>query len=283
MTATNERRGVQTQSPGRLVAHYLKARTERWRLAGAVAATAVVFLALWEVLTEVLGIWPVMLRSPQQIGAVLFGDFGMFLSHSYTTAYETLVGFLLAALIGIIFAILIVASRFLQLTIYPIFLVLQIVPKVAIAPLLIVMMGFGIWPKITLVILIAFFPILLSTAAGLRSADQEILDLVRVLNGSRWQEFIHVRLPNSLPFTFSGLKLGMTVALIGAIIGEFVGANEGLGFLIIIAQTSLNTDMAYAAIILVSLIGMLFYGLITALEYLLLPWARETKKSHEDG
>ncbi|MGH3098275.1 MAG: ABC transporter permease [Streptosporangiales bacterium] len=254
------------------------ARRERLRAIGAVAGTIALIVIIWEILTAGLGLYPVIMRSPQQIWAVFAADPLLLLTNAWTTCYEILIGFAIAAVLGVALAIVIVSSKLLQMTIYPLLLVLQIVPKVALAPLLIVFLGFGILPKIVIAVLLAFFPILVNTAVGLRSADREIIELVRVLNGSRWQEFFRVRLPNALPFAFGGLKIGMTLAVIGAIIGEFVGANKGLGFILIQANTQLNTDLAYAALIIVSLIGLVLYGIVTWLEHLLLPWAREQKE-----
>lgn len=254
------------------------ARRERLRAVLAVAATVALIVVIWEVLTAVLGLYPVILRSPQQIFAAFASDPTLYLMNAWTTCYEILIGFAIAAVLGVALAIVVVSSKLLQMTIYPLLLVLQIVPKVAIAPLLIVFLGFGILPKVVIGVLLAFFPILVNTAVGLRSADREIIELVRVLNGSRWQEFVRVRLPNALPFAFGGLKIGMTLAVIGAIIGEFVGANKGLGFILIQANTQLNTDQAYAALIIVSVIGLVLYGIVAWLEKLLLPWAREQKE-----
>ncbi|MPZ62973.1 MAG: ABC transporter permease subunit [Propionibacteriales bacterium] len=253
-------------------------RNERVREVVAVTVTVLIIVGVWELLTAVLGVAPVVLRSPQQI----FGEFAtdpmLYLTHAWTTCYEILIGFAIATVLGVALAVVVVSSRLLQITIYPILLVLQIVPKVAVAPLLIVFLGFGVLPKVVIGVLLAFFPILVNTAIGLRSADREIIDLVRVLNGSRLQEFVHVRFPNAMPFAFGGLKLGMTLAVIGAIIGEFVGANKGLGFILIQANTQVNTDQAYAALIILSAIGLVLYGAVAWLESLLLPWAREVKE-----
>lgn len=253
------------------------ARGQRFRGVIAVSATVALIVVIWEIVTAVLGLYPVVLRSPQQIFGAFASDPALYFMNAWTTCYEILIGFAVAAVLGVALAIVVVSSKLLQMTIYPLLLVLQIVPKVAIAPLLIVFLGFGVLPKVVIGVLLAFFPILVNTAVGLRSADREMVELVRVLNGSRWQEFVRVRFPNALPFTFGGLKIGMTLAVIGAIIGEFVGANKGLGFILIQANTQLNTDQAYAALIIVSLIGLVLYGIVAWLENLLLPWAREQK------
>jgi NitT/TauT family transport system permease protein len=178
-----------------------------------------------------------------------------------------------AGLLGVALAVAIVYSRFLQDTLYPIVLVLQVVPKVAIAPLLVVFLGFGPTPKIVIAVLIAFFPVVIDTVVGMRAVDREMLELVRVLNGSRLQEFTRVRFPFALPFIFSGLKVAMTFAVIGVIIGEFIGANSGLGYLLILANSQLQTEMSYAALTILSVIGIVLFGALSLLERIIVPWA----------
>ncbi|MGH3118278.1 MAG: ABC transporter permease [Gaiellales bacterium] len=236
-------------------------------------ATIVVLVALLEVLTTGFGIAPVVLQAPSAVFREIVDNVDLYVANTWTTTHEVIVGFAISAVLGVIVAIAIVYSRFLQDTVYPVVLILQIVPKVAVAPLLVVFLGFGTTPKIVIAVLIAFFPVVVNTAVGLRVVEKEMVDLVRVLNGSRLQEFTRVRVPNALPFIFSGLKLAMTFAVIGAIIGEFVGANAGLGYLIILANSQMQTDMAYAAITILSLLGLAMYGAIGLLEKLIVPWA----------
>ena len=195
------------------------------------------------------------------------------------TFYETALGFVLAAVLGVAAAIGIVYSKWLQSILYPIVILLQIIPKVAIAPLLLIWVGYGIQSKIVVAILVAFFPVVVDTVTGLRAVDEELLELVRVLKGHRWQEFLKVRFPYALPFIFAGLKVAVTLAVIGAIIAEFVGGNEGLGYLIIIANVELNVQMSFAALTVLSLLGLLLFGVVAALEKLLIPWADEQSAS----
>jgi NitT/TauT family transport system permease protein len=197
----------------------------------------------------------------------------LYAQQTWRTFYETVLGFLLAVGLGLAGALLITYSRLLQLVLYPMILLLQIVPKVAIAPLLIIWVGFGVESKIIIALLIAFFPILVDTVTGLKAADPEVLDLVRVLNGSKVQEFTKVRLPNAIPYIFSGLKVAVTLAVIGAIIGEFVGGRGGLGYLIMIANGELRLDMSFAAITLLSLLGFALYGMVAAAQHLIAPWS----------
>jgi NitT/TauT family transport system permease protein len=237
------------------------------------AATLIVLFVGLEVATRGFGFAPVVLQPPSAVVREIFDDWQLYLDNTWVTTYEVLIGFGISAALGVAVAVAIVYSKFLQDTIYPLVLLLQIVPKVAVAPLLVVFLGFGATPKIVIAVLIAFFPVVVNTAVGLRIVEKDMLDLVRVLNGSKWQEFTRVRLPNALPLIFSGFKLAMTFAVIGAIIGEFVGANAGLGYLVVLANSQMQTEMAYAAITILSLLGVVMYGAISLLERILVPWA----------
>lgn len=242
---------------------------ERWPA----ALTLVALLVAMEVAVRVLELWPTVLRSPSQILVEIGEQPRLYWDESLVTISEVLIGFALSIALGLVLAIGIAYSTFLQATLYPLVLLLQIVPKVAIAPLLVIFMGFGMAPKILIVVLVAFFPIVISTVAGFKQAESDMVDLVRSLNGSRLQQFTRVRLPNALPFVFSGLKVAITLAVIGAIIGELVGSNSGLGYLMNLANSNLQIEMAYAAVTLLSLIGLLLYGAVALAEKLLVPWA----------
>lgn len=237
------------------------------------AVTLVGVLILMELAVHVLHLWPTVLRAPSQIVTEIAAQPSLYWSESLVTILEVLIGFALSIVIGLLLAIAIAYSSLLQATLYPLVLLLQIVPKVAIAPMLVIFMGFGMSPKILIVVLVAFFPIVINTVVGLNQADSDMVDLVRSLNGSRLQQFTRVRLPNSLPFLFSGLKVAITLAVIGAIIGELVGSNSGLGYLMNLANSNLQLEMAYAAVTLLSLIGLVLYGAVALVERILVPWA----------
>ena len=193
--------------------------------------------------------------------------------HSLVTLYETIVGFIASIVLGIPIAIMIVYSKFLQRTIYPILLALQSVPKVAIAPLLLMWVGHGELPKIIVVFLVCFFPIVVSATAGMQAVPAALLDLVRSLSAGQFQVFLKIRLPNSLPYIFVGLKVAITLAVIGAVIGEFVGSNKGLGYLILISTQQFDTALAFAAIILLTLMSIILFYVVEFLERLIVPWA----------
>jgi NitT/TauT family transport system permease protein len=161
--------------------------------------------------------------------------------------------------------------------IMPLLLVAQLVPKVAVAPLLLIWFGYGLMPKVLIAFLVAFFPIVVNGASGLGSVEPELLDLGSSLQASRWQTFWKFRVPSALPEIFSGMKIAVTLAIIGAIIGEFVGGNRGLGYLIIVANQELDTPLAFAAILLLSAVGIILYALIELIERMLLPWHAPTE------
>ncbi|HEY7062823.1 MAG TPA: ABC transporter permease [Chloroflexota bacterium] len=234
--------------------------------------TIVVAIGLWEAFVRLLNVPDFLVPAPSAIWQEFASRPDLYANHTWVTLYETVIGFLLAVVLGIVAAIAIVYSRPLQSVVYPLILVLQIVPKVAIAPLLLIWVGYGLQSKALIALLVAFFPIVISAATGMRAADPELLDLVKVLNGSRWQEFVKIRFPYSLPFIFSGLKVAITLAVIGAIIGEFVGGNEGLGYLIVIANAQLRTAMSFSSFILLSLMGLALFAAVVLLERLMVPW-----------
>jgi NitT/TauT family transport system permease protein len=237
-------------------------------------ASAVGLLLMWEVLVRFFGVHVFVLPAPSQILWEAVDRHRLYLHHFWVTLYETLAGFLLAAVVGVIMAVGIVYSRFLLNATYHLIVALQIVPKVAIAPLLLIWAGYGVTSKVLLALLVAFFPVVVNMVTGLRAVEADLLELCRILHSGRWLEFYKVRLPNALPYLFSGLKVASTLAVIGAVIGEFVGGNEGLGYLIIIAQTELRAQMAFASLLGLSILGLALFGGLSVAERLLMPWEK---------
>ncbi len=235
--------------------------------------TIVVIIVLWEIGVRLFNIPEFLVPTPTAVLAKMVEKASLFSMHFYVTLYETLLGFLLGVVIGIACASVIVYSRFLANVIFPVIVILQIVPKVAIAPLFLIWFGYGWESKMLIAFLIAFFPIIVNTVSGLRSVEPEMVELVRSLEATNWQIFRKVRLPNSLPYIFSGLKISITLAVIGAIIGEFVGGNQGLGYLIIVANFELDTPLMFGSLVLLSVMGLVLYGIIELLERLLIPWS----------
>ncbi len=191
-----------------------------------------------------------------------------------TTLVEIIVSFAFAAAIGFLLAILICWSKILRSLIMPIIEVLNSLPKIALAPLFLIWLGYGFKANVTIAVICAFFPIVLNTTVGLDSVDKDLLDLDRYLNASKLQIFLKIRIPNSLPFVFSGLKVSATMTVVGTIVGEFVASSKGLGYLIKDSQAMMNTPPMFAALFLVSAIGLGLFAFIGSLEVKLMPWNR---------
>jgi NitT/TauT family transport system permease protein len=212
------------------------------------------------------------LPTPGQVLDAAVGRWDLLLSEGWVTLKETLYGFLLALAVGIPIAVAVTNSQTLNLMFSPILIALQSVPKVALAPILLVWFGIGIESKLAIAWLVAFFPIVVDTSAGLQSTPRELLELARSLRASRWQVFAKVQFPAALPFVVTGSKVAVTLAVIGAVIGEFVGSSEGLGFLLLSATSQINTPLAFAALFALAALGILAYLLVVAAEWLLGPW-----------
>jgi NitT/TauT family transport system permease protein len=232
-----------------------------------------VSVILWDILIRIFKVPDFLVPSPLAVlNQFTAKGFSLLMTHSLITLYETAMGFLLGIVIGSIFAILIVYSPFLHTALYPLLVVAQVIPKLALAPLVLIWFGFGVFSKIVIAFLISFFPIIVNTANGLREVEPEMIDLVTSLNATKWQIFKKIRFPSSLPYFFSGLKISITLAVIGAIVGEFIGADRGVGYLIIIATHELKTALLFAAIVIASIIGLMAYGIIVLLERIIIPW-----------
>jgi NitT/TauT family transport system permease protein len=241
-------------------------------------ATFAALLVAWHAATRLFD-WPIWLvPSPLDVADSMWEYRSLLPRQFWVTLLESLAGFGLAAAIGIPLAVLIASSRFLERTIYPVLLGLNAVPKIAIAPILILWMGFGYGPKILVSFLLCVFPVVIATATGLRSTPSELVELTRSLCASKAQVFLKARFPAALPQIFVGLKVAISLAVIGAVIGEFVGASEGLGWVIVNSGANVNTSLAFAAMVLLSAMSVvLFYGLV-ALERLLVPWAQHEQE-----
>lgn len=239
-----------------------------WRPIGFV----IVLGLLWWFVTSRDWVAPYILPSPQDTWAAVVNNASYLTEHTWVTTIETILGFAIALVLGELVAVLMVYSKSLEKTMYPIILFAQVIPKIAIAPLFVVWLGFGMEPKVLVAVLMAFFPIVISGMAGLRSVDPEILELTSTMGASPFKTFLKVRLPASLPELMSGLKVAATMAVTGAVVGEFVGANEGLGYVILQANGNIDTPMLFAALIIMSLLGILLFFVIQIAEWFLIPW-----------
>lgn len=248
---------------------------ELWRPAAFVVALCL----LWWLVTARNWVAPFILPSPQDTWSAIVDNAGYLAQHTTVTTIETILGFFIAFVLGELVAVLMVYSKSLEKTMYPIILFAQVIPKIAIAPLFVVWLGFGMEPKIFVAVLMAFFPIVISGMAGLRSVDPEILELTSTMGANPLKTFLKVRLPASLPQLMSGLKVAATLAVTGAVVGEFVGANEGLGYVILQANGNIDTAMLFAALIIMSLLGVALFAIIQIAEWFLIPWHASRRSS----
>ncbi|GAB7037406.1 MULTISPECIES: ABC transporter permease [Catenuloplanes] len=238
-------------------------------------AAAVTVLGFWWWAVEAFRVRPFFLPSPPDILDAYLREPHYLLTELGRTLSVTTAGFVIAAVAGIALAILLTTWRPVEHAVLPLLVALNAVPKAAVAPLLVVWLGFGASPKIVLVVLISFFPIALASAAGLTATPVELTELSRSLDASRWQTYAKVRLPWALPQIFVGLKVAVSLAVIGAVVAEIANPDQGLGAVIVLSSASADTPMAFAAIVLLALTSVsLFYTIVLA-ERLMLPWARD--------
>ena len=229
-------------------------------------------ILIWHLAVVGFTIPPYLLPPPAAVAGYIALKWQFLIQHTWFTTYETICGFLLSIVIGIPLAILIVWSRVMDRIITPFLVLSQTFPKVAIAPLLIIWFGLGILPKILVSFLVAFFPIVIEGITGMRSVETEMMELIHSMQANQFQIFWKIRLPHSLPYVFGGLKVAIAFAIVGAVVGEWVGANQGLGYLLLWANANLDTPMLFSVLIVLMAIGVLLYYLIVWLERLIIPW-----------
>jgi NitT/TauT family transport system permease protein len=245
---------------------------EEWRLRALPFIGILGFLIIWEIAVMLFKLPAYLLPRPTEIVRTLIEEWDSLQSNGMVTAYEMILGYVLAVVIGVPLAIGITASPSFDRFITPILLFFQTVPKIAIAPLFLVWFGVGTMPKVLVAFLISFFPIVIDTAVGLRSVSLEMIDLARSMGATRMQIFTQFRLPTSLPYLFSGLKVAATLAVVGAVVGEFVGADRGLGYILLVANSNLQTALLFATIVVLTALGLLLFYAIEILEHFMIPW-----------
>lgn len=223
---------------------------------------------LWEAVVRIFAIQSFLLPAPSRVLATLANPNYSWLKNTGVTALEIFAGYTLGLVLGILCAFAFITSRRLMLLVFPVLVTLNMIPKVALGPLIIVWFSYGIGPNILITFSLCFFPILLTTIRGLNETEPELLDLVRALKGSRWQLFRHIQLPGSLPYVFSGMKVATILAVAGAVVGEFIASDKGLGYLMIQVQASLDTPAVFMAVLIITGLGVLLYLLVLLLERL---------------
>lgn len=229
-------------------------------------------LALWDVAIRLFKIPPYLIPPPEKVVEQLLAEWPRLLKESWKTTLATLGGFGLTIVIGIPIAMVIAYSRVVESFVYPLLVFSQSIPKVAIAPLFVVWFGFGIFPKIISAFLLGFFPVVVSTVMGFKSVEPDMLDLARSMGASRLQTFFKISLPQALPAIFSGLKVSITLAVVGAVVGEFVGSNSGIGYVLQVATGNFDLPLMFAALVVLSSIGVLLFLVVDLVERLMIPW-----------
>jgi NitT/TauT family transport system permease protein len=250
------------------------------RLAQRVVAPALVLLAaigVWQLVVRGFGVKQYVLPAPSSIVRRLFESWSILLPNLRVTAEEMLLGFGLAAAVGITLGVVLASSPLFGRSLLPLVIASQTVPVIAIAPVLVIWFGYDILPRVLVTALIAFFPLTVNTVAGIRAVDPEHVRLFRSLEASRIQIFRKLTFPSGLPYIFAGLKVAATLSVIGATVGEWVGADRGLGYQIVTDSAQLDTTRVFASILLLSLSGIVLYLLVAALEWVSLPWRHSAR------
>jgi NitT/TauT family transport system permease protein len=258
-------------------------RPARFRILDAAPSVilGIVLIAAWEAAIHLFDVSAFIVPPPSSIALALAQNAGLLAQATLVTAEEVLVGFAVATVVGAALALVIVRFHIFGRALYPIIVLFQTVPKVALAPIFILWFGYDLSPKVVLIVVIAFFPVTLDMLAGLQSVDPGLVSLMRSVGAKDNDILLRVRIPNALPHLMAGMKIAITFSVIGAIVGEFSGASAGLGYMIQFASTQLDTPMVFAALIVVSVVGVVFYYLIELLERAVTPWAPKFDPAHE--
>jgi NitT/TauT family transport system permease protein len=221
---------------------------------------------------RLFGIKEYLLPPPSKVWTEFLRRFDPVMASAWVTTHEIVIGYLLAVVVSVPLALWIAHSRFMEDAVYPMIVFLQIVPKIAVAPLFIIWFGFGLTPKLLVVFLLSFFPIVVSSIAGFKSVDPDIMDFARTTGAGYWRLFAKIRLPQALPQIFTGLKVGAALAATAAVVAEFVASDKGLGYLLLQYNGQLETPMVFATIILLSVIGLIVYYIVELIERFTIPW-----------
>ncbi|HEY2184604.1 MAG TPA: ABC transporter permease [Xanthobacteraceae bacterium] len=251
-----------------------RARREwRARISGIAYPVAVVLglLALWEACTRLFAVPAFLLPPPSAVASSLVANAPLLLFHGWITTAEILLGFALSIVVGIPLALAIFLWPAFSRSVLPLLISSQAMPKVAVAPLFLVWFGFGLLPKVLIAFLIAFFPVVINTAVGLAAIEPEKIYLARSMGFGALATFFKIRLPNALPAIFGGLKISITLAVVGAVVGEFVGGDAGLGYLLLVANGSMDTQLLFAGIVALTVLGVVLFVLVELAERIAVP------------
>lgn len=247
----------------------------RWLLPAAIVAAllgAWELAARWELIADALRIEPFLVPAPSEVAEALWEDRDLLADNGWVTLQEVLLGFALAVVAGLAFAVCLHLSETLRRAFYPLLVASQTIPIIVVAPILVVWFGFGIGPKLAIIALICFFPITVNTLDGLRSVDPDAVKMMRTLDAGRWQILRRVEAPSALPYAFSGAKVAVAVAVIGAVFGEWSGATEGLGVVMNTANANLLVPRMFAAVVVLAAMALLLFGALALLERKVVRW-----------
>ena len=253
-----------------------RAAKRAWFTRASPLVVIVALLVVWEVCVRVFGVPAYLLPPPSAIARRMVIDYKLLAVNAWVTLGEVLAGYALAIFVSIPLAAILAQFRVVENAVYPTLVASQTIPKVAIAPILVVWFGFGLTPKILIAFLICFFPIVVDTMTGFRCVPREVIWLSRSMGASQWKTFVKIRIPAALPNIFAGLKVASTLAVVGAVVGEFVAAGEGLGYVINSANISLDTTLMFAAIVVLSALGVALFLVVVMLERVVMPAAAGT-------
>jgi NitT/TauT family transport system permease protein len=238
----------------------------------------VALIILWQILVDVIKVPSFILPPPGDLWAAFIKKLPILGKHAWITFIEAFGGFAFSLILGVGFAVAVVYSRHLQNTIYPLIVILYAMPKSAFAPLMVIWVGYGLFSKIAIAFLVAFFPIVVNTVVGLKEVEPELLELARINRGSELDVFKKIRLPNSLPYMFAGIKVAIVLSVTGAIVAEFVAANEGLGYLVLQANYSLDTAFALVILLILAVLSLGLFWLAEILQRKLAPWSAAVRE-----
>lgn len=254
----------------------------RWRLPASLdgVLVGIAIFVLWEAGVWIAKVPAYLLPPPSAVFSRIVTDSSSIIGHTLTTTNEVMIGFVLSIVISLPLAALLAQFRPAERALYPVLVASQTIPKVAIAPLLVVWFGFGLLPKILIAFLICFFPIVVDALIGFRSVPKEVLWLARSMGASPWKTFVHFQVPAALPHIFAGVKVASTLAIVGAVVGEFVAADRGLGYQLIVANGSMDVTLSFAVLVVLSLMGVVLFAIVDILERICLPWHVSQRLQH---
>lgn len=263
--------GLVKVTKSRTISGNLSRRVVGWLLP---LLTFVVIVLLWQLVVALFNIPAYVVPSPTQIPGAFSSNWAGILAATRSTLIESLLGFLIAAITAVPLALAITTVKILDKTLYPLLIVIQTIPKIALGPLFVIWFGFGLLPKVALVFLLTFFPILVSSATGFKALDVKLLYLMRSMGASRTQIVTKLRIPEALPQIFGGLEVGIVLSTTAALVAEFIGSNSGLGYLLLQSQGQLETPLVFAIIVIISAMGVVFAGALLLIKRMLMPWSR---------